>query len=77
MKRLIVILSTMGLMSCSAYKIEVRNNYYTAMEREGLLWKRHWFQYSKEQDARDRVEELKKEAQIRKASRKKRYIKIK
>ena len=77
MKKVIIILSTMGLMSCSAYKIEVRNNYYTAMEREGLRWKKHWFQYTREKDARDRIEELKKEAQIRRAARKKRYIKIK
>lgn len=67
----------MGLMSCSAYKIEVRNNYYTAMEREGLLWKRHWFQYSTEQQARERVQELKQEAYIRKQAHKKHYIKIK
>lgn len=77
MKKVIVILSTMGLMSCSAYKIEVRNGYYTAMEREGLRWKKHWFQYSKEEQARERVEELKRDAEYRRQSRKKRYIKIK
>ena len=67
----------MGLMSCSAYKIEVKNGYYTAMEREGLRWNKHWFQYTKEKDARERVEELKRDAEYRKASRKKHYIKIK
>jgi hypothetical protein len=77
MKKMIVILSTIGLMSCSAYKIEVKNNYYTAMERKGLLWKRHWFQYSTEEQARKRVQELKQEAYTRKQSRKKHYIKIK
>ena len=77
MKKVIVILSTMGLMSCSAYKIEVKNGYYTAMEREGLRWKKHWFQYYKEEQARERVQELKQEARMRREARKKRYIKIK
>ena len=67
----------MGLMSCSAYKIEVRNNYYTPMERQPVSWKRHWFSFTTEQQARNYIEQLRQEAQIRRAARKKRYIKIK
>jgi hypothetical protein len=77
MKKIILIMSTMGLMSCSAYKIEVRNNYYTVMERDGLDWKKHWFAYSKEEDAREFVDILKEQARLRKESRKAHYIKIK
>ena len=77
MKKVIVIMSTMGLMSCSAYKIEVRNNYYTPIERTGITWKKHWFSFDTEQQARNHIEYLRTEAQIRTAARKKRYIKIK
>ncbi len=77
MKKVILILSTMGLMSCSAYKIEVRNNYYTPMERTGLTWRKHWFSFETEQRARTYVEQLRQEARIRRAARKKHYIRIK
>lgn len=67
----------MGLMSCSAYKIEVSNNYYTPMERQSGSWKKHWFSFTTEQEARNHIEHLRTEAQIRRAARNKRYIKIK
>ena len=81
MKKVILILSTMGLMSCSAYKIQVVNfadhDYYVPMERRGLEWKKSPNLYYGEQGAREHVEILRKQAQLRRIYRKKRFIKIK
>lgn len=67
----------MGLMSCSAYKIQVSNGYYTPMERIGGKWHKHWFAYSTEQEAKIYIQSLHERARARREFRKKRYIKIK
>lgn len=81
MKKIIVILSTMGLMSCSAYKIQVVNfadhDYYVPMERIGLDWKKSPNLYFGEQGARQHVETLRERARLRRIYRKRRFIKIK
>jgi hypothetical protein len=81
MKKVILILSTMGLMSCSAYKIQVVNfadhDYYVPMERRGLDWEKQSVLYFTEQGARQHVETLRERAKLRRIYRKKRFIKIK
>lgn len=81
MKKVILILSTMGLMSCSAYKIQVVNfadhDYYVPMERRGLDWHKPSVLYFTEKGAREHVEILRKKAELRRIYRKKRFIKIK
>lgn len=78
MKRIIVLLSTMGLMSCGVhYKIEVSNGYYTPMEKVEGRWKTHWFSYSTEHEARTYIQSLHELARARREFRKKRYIKVK
>lgn len=67
----------MGLMSCSAYKIEVSNGYYTPVERRSASWRKHWFSFTTEKEARNYIEHLRTEARIRRAAGNKRYIKIK
>jgi len=81
MKKIIVILSTMGLMSCSAYKIQVVNfadhDYYVPMERRGLDWHKPSTMYFTEEGAKQHVESLRERAKLRRIYRKGRFIKIK
>lgn len=81
MKKVILILSTMGLMSCSAYKIQMVNfaghDYYVPMERKGLDWNKSPNMYYGEQSAREQIHALRERAKLRRLYRKKRFIKIK
>lgn len=71
----------MGLMSCSAYKIQVVNfadhDYYVPMERRGLDWHKESVLYFGEESARQHVETLRERAKLRRIYRKRRFIKIK
>ena len=71
----------MGLMSCSAYKIQLVNfgghNYYIPMERKGFDWEKSSSMYYGEQSAREHVQRLRERAKLRKIYKRKRFIKIK
>lgn len=80
MKKLLI-LGTILLTSCSAYKIQIVNfadhDYYIPMERRGLDWKKSPNLYYGEQGAREHVEILRKQAKLRRLYRRNRYIRIK
>lgn len=80
MKKLLI-LGTILLTSCSAYKIQVVNlgehDYYIPMERKGLDWKKAPTLYYGEQAAREHVEILRQRAKLRRLYRRNRYIRIK
>jgi hypothetical protein len=80
MKKLLI-LATVLLSSCSAYKIQIVNfaehDYYVPLERKGLVWDRKFILCYDEKDAREYIEWLRHQYKIREMNRKKRYIKIK
>jgi len=80
MKKLLI-LATVLLSSCSAYKIQIVNfgehDYYVPLERKGLAWDRKLVLCYDEKGAREHIEWLRHQAKIREMNRKKRYIKIK
>lgn len=72
MKKLLI-LGTLLLSSCSAYRIQVTKTknatYYTPAKRERLVWFDHYHSYTSKQKAEDKIKEWKEDKAFEKSNR--------
>jgi hypothetical protein len=76
MKKLLI-LGTLLLSSCSAYRIQVTKTktvtYYTPSKRERLVWFEHYHSFTSKQMAEDKIKEWKEDKAFEKSN-KSQYI---
>jgi hypothetical protein len=69
----ILILGTLLLSSCSAYRIEVikttTGTYYTPSRRENLVWFDYYHSFTSKQMAEDKIKEWKEDKAFEKSNR--------